>query len=104
MGRSYLFHLQAGFFPTKKVLSKVPKHWGMTMVTPTLNRLEFGEEQLGVISRIICQFTAIISLHGEMSKEATEYPIIPGQDRNIQELSAITKLLFGCNLAKKKRH
>lgn len=74
----------------------------MTMVTPTLNQLECGEEQLSIVSRIICQFTAIISLHGEMSKEATEYPIIQGQNCNIQELSAIMKLLFGCKLAKKK--
>lgn len=73
------------------------------MVSPTLNQLEGGEEQLSIVSRIICQFTAIISLHGEMSKEATEYPIIRGQNRNIQELSAIMKLLFGCNLAKKKK-
>lgn len=51
-------------FPTKKLLSKLPKHCGIIMETPTLNRLEFGEEQLSVVSRIICQFTAVISLLG----------------------------------------
>ena len=52
-------------FPTKKLFSKLPKHCGIIMGTPTLNRLESGEEQLSVGSRIICQFTAIISLLGE---------------------------------------
>ena len=54
-------------FPTKKLLSKLPKHCGIIMETPTLNRLEFGEEQLSVVSRIICQFTAMVSLLGEVS-------------------------------------
>lgn len=69
-----------------------------------LNRLEFGKEQLNVTSRIICQFTAIAPCTMKWtSKQTVCYQtIIQGQNHHIQELSAIIKLPFGGNLAKRK--
>lgn len=86
--------------------SKVPEHLVVIMVTPTPNQLEFWEEQLHVTSKIIHQihsshFSAQRNVQG--SHKVCYQTIIQGQNYDIQEFGAISKLLFSRNPASHKK-